>query len=300
MNHARVALFVVERDDDREWIYPFADQLGFQPVVPKRPSLALVIKAAPDLIVFDCDAGVPTQWVRLLQEIRETSLFESTPMLCVSVLQQLPAAVGELRHVGHLMKPFTFEEAVVQLQRLGISAPPRVERRQAAVGRAKSDKFRILDTPSLLEKDLKRGAGRLGCAVLYLDIDHFKQLNTVHLEREIDRSVLAPFQRLLTELVAGNGHVYAEGGDEVIILLPNANRRMAVAFAQTVLEATALSEFPVHGSTVKLTVSIGVAVARVGDDLLRLPEVANAAKRRAKEEGRNRVTLADAGVATAV
>lgn len=304
MAHSRVALFVTDRDDSRAFCHAFASHLGFEALVPpRRPSLAQVVKAAPDFIVFDCDAAVPTQWVQLLQEIKEQPLFEATPMLIASKTHQLPPPVFELSHVGHLAKPFTFEQAVGQLKRLGLSLStawgepspllPAVERRRAEPPpRPKSDKFRILDTPSLLEADLKNGAGRLGCAVLYLDIDHFKSLNTKHLEREVDRAVLAPFQRLLTELVAHNGHVYAEGGDEVIILLPNASERMALAFADAVLERIGAAEFFVRGERVQLTVSIGLATAGPADDVSRLADAANAAKREAKQAGRNRVALA--------
>lgn len=284
----RVALFVLEHDDSREWVAPLASQLGVRAVVPKRASLALMLRESPDLIVFDCGQAVPTQWVQLMQDLRQTPLFESTPVVIATDATELPAAIRELPRVTQVLKPFTVDDVIAQLHRLGSHL--RVERRHQPA-RVKSEKFRILDSPSLLEADLRRGPGRLGCAVLYLDIDHFKRLNTMHLERVVDRAVLAPFQQLLAELVVGNGHAYAEGGDEVVMLLPNADEQMALAFAKAVLEMAAAREFTVEGHKVTLTVSIGVAVGRPGADVMQLPDIANEAKRRAKEEGRNRLVL---------
>ncbi len=286
MEPTKVALFIVEGEDHREWVDQLSAALGFHAVVPKKPSLQLVVRAAPDLIVFDAQFGVPTHWVQLLQSLREMALFEKTPVLIVSGSQQLPSAMLELRNVASMVKPLSLNAVFRQLELLGVDVD-----RRSRPPREKSDKFRILDTPSLLERDLKRGAGRLGCAVLFLDIDHFKQLNSLHLEREVDRRVLGPYQRLLSELVEGNGHVYAEGGDEVIIWLPNVTSRMALLFAETVREQTQHAEFEVEGGSVRLTVSVGVAVAPRGAKVGELPDWANAAKRRAKEEGRNRVVL---------
>jgi hypothetical protein len=44
--------------------------------------------------------------------------------------------------------------------------------------RAKQDKFGILDAPQLFSTDIEEPIGPLGCAVIYLDLDNFKALNT--------------------------------------------------------------------------------------------------------------------------
>ncbi len=303
--HRRVALFLLEHDEARDWVFALAEGLGFEPVVARRPNVAAVFKAAPDLLVFDCQAAVPNQWVQLLQELRQAPLFESTPALVLSPSRQVPSALLELRHVVVLVKPFQLAEVFRRLRAVGLACgagdegadrvevpvePFVVDRRLAPSRRPKSDKFRILDSPRLLEGDLQRGSGVLGCAVLYLDIDHFKELNTQHLEREIDRRVLGPFQQLLSDVVVGNGHVYAEGGDEVIIFLPNVTERMAHLFAETVRDMVERAEFAVNDTVVKVTVSIGLAAAAPSaPEVPRLPDLANAAKRWAKERGRNQV-----------
>ena len=66
---------------------------------------------------------------------------------------------------------------------------------------------------------------------------------------------------------------------------------MALLFAETVREHAEHAVFEVGGGAGRLTASIGVAVATRGSGVTMLPDWANAAKRRAKEEGRNRVVL---------
>ncbi len=299
----RTAVFFIE-PDNRAWIAPFCDAIGFEALTIRRPSLEQLVRAAPDLVVFDCRVSMPNRWVQLLHELRQTSMFEATPVLVTSCDAETNLQALEIRNVAHVMKPFEIDDAVKRLARLGVEIETpdpahaqvmsSVFDRRGTSTRPKSDKFRILDSPSLLEGDLRRGAGPLGCAVLYLDIDHFKQLNTQFLEREVDRSVLIPFQRLLNEWVGTNGRVYAEGGDEVIVFLPNATPAMAIALGEAILTNTAQVQFDVKGARVQLTVSIGLATARAGESLEALPDCANEAKRRAKEAGRNRLINAAA------
>lgn len=304
---SRTAVFLIE-PDNRAWIVPFCEAIGFEGLTMRRPSLEQLARAAPDLLVFDCRAAIPNRWVQLLFELRQTSMFEATPVLVTSSDSDVNLQSLELGNVAHVVKPFELDDAVKRLADLGVEidtpghgqavAMASVFDRRSGAARLKSDKFRILDSPSLLENDLRRGCGPLGCALLYLDIDHFKRLNTQFLEREVDRSILMPFQRLLNEWVGVNGHVYAEGGDEIIVFLPNATPAMARALGEAILTNTARTQFEVKGARVQLTVSIGYATAGPGESLQALPDVANQAKRLAKEQGRNRLINASVTSAT--
>jgi len=171
----------------------------------------------------------------------------------------------------------------------GAEAPP--EPCAAPILRVKSEKFQILDARSQLEADLGASLGVFGCALLYMDIDHFGELNREHLETEVDRTVLPSFQRLVDDTAKGHGFAYAEGGDEVIVLLTNADGRMACAFAESLREIVAAQAFHVGGKRCGITVSIGVACAREAAELVSIQQRANEAKRLAKEEGRDRVVL---------
>lgn len=157
--------------------------------------------------------------------------------------------------------------------------------------REKHQKFRILDSPGLLLGDLMNPPGPMGCALIYLDIDHFKELNTRFTERVVDRCVLPEFHRLVDEMVRGHGYVYAEGGDEVVALLHNMNEFLALGFAEMVRTTVERTGFCVDGVRVTLTVSQGLACALPGTSARELPDRANTAKAQAKKQGRNVVCV---------
>lgn len=161
----------------------------------------------------------------------------------------------------------------------------------AAATREKHQKFRVLDAPHLLASDLRAEPGPLGFAAVYLDIDGFKSFNTRFTERVVDRTLLPDFHRLVDGLTRGHGHAYAEGGDEVIVLLHNASELLAVGFAETVREAVERHPFAVDGARVQLTTSLGLACSAEGHRPDDLPELANRAKAHAKRVGKNVVCV---------
>ena len=165
--------------------------------------------------------------------------------------------------------------------------------------RIKDQKFRILDSPALLEADLQNPAGLLGRAVIYLDLDDFKTLNTRLTEVIVDRLVLPPLHRCLADCVAGIGHAYAEGGDEFTVLLPNTSEEMAEAAAKAMKNQIQALRFELEARDVRLRASFGVAHATVGEPEIDLRKLANEAKRVSKSNGKNCISInRDRGKAT--
>lgn len=161
-------------------------------------------------------------------------------------------------------------------------------------GREKQQKFGILDSPALLEQDLDGAAGPMGASLLYLDVDNFKAVNTQLTERVVDRCVLPELQRIVELSARGHGYAYAEGGDEMIVLLPNVAPLVGFAFAEALREHVGKTVFVAEGKTLKLTLSIGLAVALNQVPPRALPERANVAKAHAKKNGKNAVAVYDA------
>jgi diguanylate cyclase (GGDEF)-like protein len=129
--------------------------------------------------------------------------------------------------------------------------------------------------------------------VIFLDVDGFKQLNTTFTESIVDRTLLTELQRLVAGLCLHRGAAYRYGGEELLILLPNCPLDEAAAFAQKVRAQIATNTFRVQEQTVRITVSIGVAVWPLhGNTLATVIERANREERAAKEEGKNRVLVA--------
>jgi diguanylate cyclase (GGDEF)-like protein len=161
-------------------------------------------------------------------------------------------------------------------------------------GRRKAEKFGILDSPSLLKSDLEdltKTAPVWGAAVLYLDIDHFKKVNSEFTERVVDSELLPAFQKLINIAVGGLGYAYAEGGDEVVILLPNHSPGRAELFANELLTLVSSEPFSVQGKSVPLTISVGVASSTQSRHFKALPDKANHGKALAKEKRNHVVTV---------
>jgi diguanylate cyclase (GGDEF)-like protein len=173
-----------------------------------------------------------------------------------------------------------------------------LEGKQSPTIREREQKFGILYSSTQMQRDFdlwcSEAAGLTGysIAVIFLDIDDFKQFNTNFTETVIDRSLLPDFQRLVAGLCLHRGAAYRVGGEEFIILLPNCSHDDAITFAQKVCRSIEANVFRVEDQVVHMTVSIGVAMwPNDGETLTVVVERANRVERQSKEQGKNRVTV---------
>jgi diguanylate cyclase (GGDEF)-like protein len=142
----------------------------------------------------------------------------------------------------------------------------------------------------LAERELAR-ALRTGapCAVLMLDLDHFKSVNDEHGHRAGDR-VLAAFGALLRRSVRPQDVAGRLGGEEFGVLITQAGAKEAAIVAERVRAAAAGTLL--GGLPRVVTVSAGSAVCPAGAALDQALARADAALRLAKAQGRNRVVAA--------
>jgi diguanylate cyclase (GGDEF)-like protein len=128
--------------------------------------------------------------------------------------------------------------------------------------------------------------------LIYLDVDFFKAVNTKHTETQIDRTLLPAFQTLLQHIVEPYGFIYAEGGDEVVVLLNNCSAYMACALVEEIRATVEETTFQVGLDSVRVTVSIGIAHSGDHASGSDLQLKANEAKNFSKHHGRNRTAIA--------
>lgn len=157
--------------------------------------------------------------------------------------------------------------------------------------RAKSEKFGILDSPALLAGDMEEARGESGLVLLYLDVDGFKALNTRHTERKVDATILPELQRLVDGMTQCHGFSYAEGGDEIVVLLRNSTTLVGAAFAESLRSEIAARPFAVDDHIERVTASIGLVASSPTRPLAHLPTLANEAKRHAKASGKDCVCV---------
>lgn len=154
-------------------------------------------------------------------------------------------------------------------------------------------KFKILYSASQAATDFAKWIsdnGNQPMAMVFLDIDNFKALNTAYTETAVDETLLPEFQRHLKSLVRHRGHAYRHGGEEFLIELPNHSKGEAVAFAERVRQDIAGQVFRIGSEEVRLTVSGGVALyPEDGATFAEVIRAANIAEHEAKSSGRNRI-----------
>ncbi|MDP1664159.1 MAG: EAL domain-containing protein [Methylobacter sp.] len=129
----------------------------------------------------------------------------------------------------------------------------------------------------------KRSNGHL--ALMFLDLDHFKDIND-SLGHSIGDALLIELAKRLRLVLRTEDTVTRLGGDEFILLLPGVDAIGAVHVAQKLLDAIAESYW-VELYDLALTASIGIALyPEDGGDLETLSKNADTAMYRAKQEGR--------------
>jgi diguanylate cyclase (GGDEF)-like protein len=134
--------------------------------------------------------------------------------------------------------------------------------------------------------------GGAGFAVLALDLDHFKDVNDRYGHPAGD-AVLALAAQRLRAAVRDVDTVARTGGEEFVVLLPQSTTESALAAAQRLRQGMVDALFQVPGGSVAVTVSVGVALPLPEDTgAQQVLQRADRALYRAKEQGRNRVVLA--------
>jgi diguanylate cyclase (GGDEF)-like protein/PAS domain S-box-containing protein len=123
-------------------------------------------------------------------------------------------------------------------------------------------------------------------ALMFLDLDHFKNIND-SLGHRVGDKVLVELATRLRSAVRDQDTVSRLGGDEFILLLPDTDSIGAAEVADKLLQA-ALMPFHIEQHELTVTPSIGIALyPRDGADFDTLCKCADAAMYRAKEDGRN-------------
>jgi diguanylate cyclase (GGDEF)-like protein len=132
-------------------------------------------------------------------------------------------------------------------------------------------------------------------AVILLDIDHFKQIND-HWGHEAGDLVLKNVTYAIRAVVRGSDIIARHGGEEFVIVLPEAGEDIALARAEAVRAEIARLQLTYGGEPLDIvTASLGVAVSHeLRETAEGMVRVADQAMYEAKQGGRNRVVIKNA------
>jgi len=123
-------------------------------------------------------------------------------------------------------------------------------------------------------------------AVMFIDLDHFKDINDI-LGHSIGDQILIEVARRLKAVLREEDSLSRQGGDEYVVILPRSDADSAALVASKLIEAVTQ---PCHIEQHELIVtpSIGIAIyPNDGSNMETLSKNADTAMYRAKQEGRN-------------
>jgi diguanylate cyclase (GGDEF)-like protein/PAS domain S-box-containing protein len=124
-------------------------------------------------------------------------------------------------------------------------------------------------------------------AVLFLDLDHLKELNDTHGHR-IGDAVIVEVGRRITATLRSDDVVGRIAGDEYVVLLPSLAAPEDAWHVADAIHARLARPVTVGDARVRVSVSIGLTVARPGDRSEDVLHRADVALYRAKNAGRGR------------
>ncbi len=125
-------------------------------------------------------------------------------------------------------------------------------------------------------------------SVIFLDVDHFKNVNDTYLHQTGDQVLVNLAKLLQTETYSGE-LICRYGGEEFVVLCPATDLKQAHAKAERLrvsISQTTLSKV----ESLKVTVSFGVTEVEDGDTLDDILSRADNALFMSKDKGRNRTT----------
>jgi len=126
-------------------------------------------------------------------------------------------------------------------------------------------------------------------SLIMLDIDRFKSINDTF-GHDVGDLALTRLTQTLSERLRKTDKLARWGGEEFMILLPNTRLRAAATVAETLRACVASLRIP---PLEQFTVSLGVAEAELEEPIQSLLKRVDDALLDAKEQGRNRVLIAE-------
>lgn len=129
-------------------------------------------------------------------------------------------------------------------------------------------------------------------SLVMFDLDHFKRVNDTHGHRVGDR-VLASIGRIALDMKRLSDAFGRYGGEEFVLVLPETSLDASALVAERLREHVAASPLVVDGTPIPVTLSLGVASARLPTPSLEeLIQEVDDRLYEAKQGGRNRVAPA--------
>lgn len=257
-----------------------------------------------DLIVVDLTAK-GYDGLRICARIRSNNDTRNVPILAIVDPDEMSRSVRALDlGVNDLVnRPIDSGELNArirtQLRRKRYADTLR-ERLEDSLEMAVIDPLTGLNNRRYLSSRLQQAAemvasGEMVASIVIADLDHFKRVNDTY-GHDAGDAVLVQFAERVRKQLRAIDIAARFGGEEFVVLMPEASLADARIGAERLRNAIAEQPFNLPGDAgpLKVTVSIGVAQIRAGQDGDAVLRKADEALYRAKASGRNTVAVDEA------
>ena len=287
-------------DDDPTSVLFLEDMLtewGYEVSVAADGPAAARILAAPDgPLLAILDWMMPgMDGIDVCRSIRDTVRERYIYMIMLTSRTETEYIVAAMNAGAddYIGKPFNPEEMQVRVRAGRRIAELEEELRYRATRDALTNIYNRGAIIDVLQKEVARqGRSQHAVSVIFCDLDHFKQVNDTlgHLAGD---DVLREVTRRMAAVMRPYDSFGRYGGEEMLCVLPNCELAGALEVAERMRAAVAATAVETEAGAVQITVSIGVATMsrEEAGSLGQLLQRADSALYRAKENGRNCVTI---------
>ena len=126
--------------------------------------------------------------------------------------------------------------------------------------------------------------------LLFVDIDHFKNINDTY-GHNVGDDILRMTAKTLANGLRPADQPCRWGGEEFLLMLPNVSRETLAAIAERLRILVERSWLDHEGKNISVTISLGGTISAPGDDVESVVQRADQQLYHSKQSGRNQVTL---------
>src|SRR5918911_892911 len=291
---------LIQRRLERAGYHVLTAQNGQEAVEKAREQL-------PDLVLLDIMMPV-MDGLEACRRLKDDETTRDIPVIFLSARDETEVKVSglSLGANDYISKPFKAEELLARVDvamrlkrerdELRMSAEEARAHAELAQERAMTDALTGMLNRYGLQRVLAHEhaeARRYNrpLSSLMIDVDHFKTINDTYGHSAGD-TALQQVATILTEVVRRSDMVFRYGGEEFLVLLPETDLEGATSLAEKIRAAAAAQLFGDGDRLFHLALSAGAASLsdnESGNDMIARADVA---LYQAKEQGRNRVEIA--------
>lgn len=111
----------------------------------------------------------------------------------------------------------------------------------------------------LLDQEIERfKRSNISFCILFIDVDHFKLVNDKN-GHMVGSQILKEIGTIIKKSVRAVDYCFRYGGDEFLTILTSTNTEQSMIVAERICKTVRETPFVINGSTVHVTLSIGVA-----------------------------------------